>query len=79
MGINFEYAIRAEFATMHLMKEQGLTGPVELHLGKGYALHLSDVAKWNRIQDAYELDIERCLKSGIGDRKSFKYRQLDAT
>ena len=77
--MNFELAIRAEFATMHLMRENKLNGPVDLFLKLGYDLMLDDPKKWDQIQEAYKIDIKRCLKSGIGNRKGFDfaYRKLE--
>ena len=76
--MNFELAIRAEFVTQHLMHEQGVkpTLPLEMYVQIGYDLMLEDPKKWQKINQAYELDIKRCLKSGIGNRKAFKFRKL---
>jgi len=77
MGVNFEWGIRAEYAALHLMHEQGIDkGLLDLYLSFGYDLQFTDKKKWNAIQKAYELDIKRCLKRRIGDRKGFKYREL---
>ncbi len=72
----FQWAIRAEFATMHLMHEQGLKGPIDLFLSLGYDLQLNDKDKWNAIQKEYDMDIRRCLKQKFGDREGFKFRPL---
>ena len=74
--MDFEKAIRAEYATMHLMKEWCLTGPIEPYLSIGYSLELNNRPKWDAIQKEYELEIARCLKQGHGDRKGFKFRKL---
>ena len=69
----FEWAIRAEFATMHLMEENKIDGPIDLHLSLGYDLHLNNPQLWNAIQDAYALPIARCLKEKCGNRAGFKF------
>ncbi|RTL05204.1 hypothetical protein EKK58_08630 [Candidatus Dependentiae bacterium] len=74
--MSFEWAIRAEFATQHLMHEAEISGPVDFYLDQAYKLQMENPEKWDAIQKAYELDIQRCLKRGIGDRRRFKYRSL---
>lgn len=75
--MSFENAVRAEFATQHVMHEKGLEGPIDLFLELGYSLMTQNPKKWKAIQKAYELDIKRCLKKGIGDREGFKFRKLE--
>jgi hypothetical protein len=72
--INFEQAIRTEFATMHIMNEKGYRGPVDMFLQKGYELQIDDPAKWEAIQKNYEPEIRKVLDAGVGDRKSFVYK-----
>lgn len=69
----FEWAVRAEFATQHLMHEKGLVGSVELWLRLGYDLQIEDKKLWAAIQKAYELPIARCLKEGFANSKDFKF------
>lgn len=71
--MSFEWAIRAEFAAMHIMHEKGIDGPVDFHLHLGYDLQLENQELWNKIQEAYELQIRKCLKSGCGNRAGFKF------
>jgi len=73
---NFEWAIRAEFATQHEMHERGIDGPVELNIGLGYDMQIHDPKKWDDIQKTYELEIKRCLKEGMGNRRGFKFKKL---
>jgi len=76
--MNFEQTIRAEFVTQHLMKELNIepTLPIEMYLSLGYDLMIKDPKKWEAINKAYDLDIRRCLKQGVGNKKAFKYRPL---
>jgi hypothetical protein len=73
----FEWAIRAEFATQHVMHELGKTGrAIDLFLYLGYDLMLNDPKKWNAIQKTYDMEIRRCLKNKIGNRRGFRYKAL---
>lgn len=76
--MNFELAIRAEIATQHIMHEteQEQTLPLEMYIGLGYDLITKNPAKWEAIQEAYELDIARALRAGRSFHKEFKYREL---
>jgi hypothetical protein len=76
--MSFEWGVRAEFATQHLIHEQGIQMnlPLEMYLGLGYDLQLENPKKWNAIQEAYALDIARVLKNGMTNRKGFRYREL---
>jgi len=78
MGVNFEFAIRAEFATQHIMHERKLSGPLDLMLHLGYDLLLENPEKWEAIQKLYELEIARCLKRKCGNRRGFKFKVLKA-
>lgn len=73
----FRNQITEEYVAMHLMYEAGKQDlPVDLFIGRGFDLLMSDKAKYRAIVKMYEMDIERCVKRGIGDRKGFKYRPL---
>ena len=76
--VNFELAIRAEFATQHMMHENGieLRAPLEMYIDLGYGLITGDPKKWEAIQKQYDFEIRKQLKSGIGDKGAFKYRPL---
>ena len=75
--MNFELAIRAEFATQHLMHEMDKVGmPIDLMLDLGYGLMMNDSDKWNAIQKTYEVEINKCLESGCGNREGFSYKEL---
>lgn len=52
--MNFEQAIRAQFATQHLMAERGLTGPLEIFTHLGYDLFLQNPKKYKAIQELYK-------------------------
>jgi hypothetical protein len=69
----FEWAIRAEFAAMHIMHEKGLNGPLDLYLNLGYDCQMNSPKLWNAIQTAYELQIAKCLKDKCGNRQGFKF------
>ena len=74
----FEWAIRANYATKHLMHENGDKEvlPFEMYIGKGYELQMDNPKKWNAIQELYQLEIARDLKRGAWDGRKFKFKEL---
>lgn len=73
----FRNQITEEYVVMHLMHEAGQQDlPVDMFIGRGFDLFMADKKKYKAIVKAYEMDIERCVKRGVGDRKNFKYRPI---
>lgn len=74
--MSFLTQIRVEFVTQHLMHELKIKGPPSLHLALGYGLMQDNPEKFQAIQKAYELDIRRCRKYGLGNKHGFESRKL---
>jgi hypothetical protein len=75
----FEWAVRAEFATQHLMHEQNIERklPLEMYLSLGYDCQIQNPKLWDKIQSTYELQIARVLKRKMTDRRGFKYIPIE--